>query len=54
MYPIKKSTNMHFWYPLLIRGRFDFESDFCICFIIDLLMQHEFRCVNLHGRSWRT
>ena len=31
-----------------------FQSKFGSCFIIVLLVQHEFRCVNLIGRSWRT
>jgi hypothetical protein len=33
---------------------FEFQSGFCRCFVIDLLMQHEFCCGNLIGRSWRT
>jgi hypothetical protein len=32
-------------------GRFDFQSSFCKCFIVDLRMQHNFCCVNLIGRS---
>jgi hypothetical protein len=34
--------------------RCNFESDLCWCFIADLLMQYNFRCVNLIGRSRRT
>ena len=41
--------------PLLNQGRSDFQFGFCICFIVDLLMQHrEFCCVSLIGGSWRT
>ena len=36
------------------QGRSDFQYGVCKCFIIDLLMQHEFVCVNEIGRSWRT
>ena len=32
----------------------DFQFGSCKCFIIDLLMQPNFCCVNLIGRSWRT
>jgi hypothetical protein len=31
-----------------------FQSDFCSYFIVDLLMQHKFCCVNLIGINWRT
>ena len=37
-----------------IKGSPIFNPVFCICLIVDLLMQHEFCCVNLIGRSWRT
>ena len=37
-----------------MQGMSDFQSDFSICFIVDLLMQHEFCCVNLIGWSRRT
>ena len=36
--------------PQLNHGR----SKVCWCFIMDLLMQHKFCCVDLIGRSWRT
>ena len=36
------------------QGRSNFQFDFCICFIIDMLLQCDFCCVNLIGRSWRT
>jgi len=35
-------------------GRSDFKFDFCICFTVDLLMQHELRCVNVISRISRT
>ena len=36
--------------------RSDFLSDLCYCVMVDLLMQHKFRCddANLIDRSWRT
>ena len=36
--------------PQLNHGR----SKVCWCFIMDLLMQHKFCCVDLISRSWRT
>ena len=36
------------------RGGSIFNPVFGRCFSADLQMQHEFRCVNLIGRSWRT
>ena len=43
-------------FPITITklGTSDFQSNFCTCFIADLLMQHGFCCVHLIGRSWRT
>ena len=41
--------------PQLNKGRSDFQSGFCIRFIVNLLMQHrEFCCLSLIGGSWRT
>ena len=53
MHLFKKSTNMHFNITIAKFGRHDFQTTFCICFIIDLLMQHDLCCVNLIGRSCR-
>jgi hypothetical protein len=36
------------------QGRSNFQYDFCRCFIVDFLLQCEFCCVDLIGRSWRT
>ena len=47
-------NKMHFNMTIAKFGRSDFQSNFCICFIIDLLMQHDLCCINLIGRSWRT
>jgi hypothetical protein len=44
------TSDNHKW----IRGRSIFNPVFGRCFSTDLQMQHEFRCVNLIGRSWRT
>ena len=50
--------NKHAALPITITTiwKFEFQAEFCWCFIIDLLMQHKFlQCVNLTGRrSWRT
>jgi hypothetical protein len=54
MYPVKKINKHALPITKLNRGRFDFQSSFDICFIVDLLMEHKFCCVNLIGRSWRT
>ena len=53
-YSTKKSTNLHFQWPWVNKRRFNFQSNLCWCFIIHLLMQHIFHCVNLICRSWRT
>ena len=37
-----------------IKGNLIFQFGFCICFIVDLLMQCEFRCANLISGNWRT
>ena len=50
MYPLKE-TNRHVLPITILKQR---RSDFCRCFIVDSLMQHEFCCVNLIGKSWRT
>ena len=34
--------------------RSNFQLDFCSCFVVELVMQHEPRCVKLWSRSWRT
>ena len=39
-----------FYWSQLKQGR----SEFCSCFILDLLMQQKFHCANLISRSWRT
>ena len=50
MYLVKKSTNMHFQCLEQNQERSDlFQSGFCRCFIIHLLMQHKFHCVDV---SW--
>ena len=37
------------------RGRSDILFDSCLCFIVDLRMQHKFHCMNLIiGRNGRT
>jgi len=58
MYHIKKSTNMHFQQPQLNQGRSNFQSDFHICFIVDLLVHHESCCVHpidkSSRRTWKT
>ena len=51
---LRTSTNMHFWQSSLNQRGTDVQSSFCWSFILDLLMQHKFRCVNLISRSWRT
>ena len=35
-------------------GEASFGSDFCWCFIIYMLMQQKFRCINLIGVGWGT
>ena len=45
---------MHFQQPSLNQRGSNFQSSFCWSFILDLLIQHKFRCVNLISRSWRT
>ena len=40
-----------------IKGGLILQSGFCICFIVDLLMQHKLCCVNMIDRSqttWKT
>jgi hypothetical protein len=32
----------------------DFESEFCWCFIVDLLVQHKRQDVHMFNRRWRT
>ena len=51
MFLVKKSTKITTITKL--KGGW-FSIKFCSYFIIDLLMQHKFRCVNLMGRSWST
>ena len=45
---------MHSWKPQVNKGRSHLQSSFCLRFIVALLMQYKFRCVNLIGWSWRT
>ena len=45
---------MHSREAKLDQERSNFQSGFCICFIVDLLMQHKFGCLNPINRSWRT
>lgn len=54
MYPIIKSTNIHFQWPQLNQGRSTIQSVFCIHLIVDLATQQEFCCIILIVRSWRT
>ena len=36
------------------QGRSYFQCHFCICFVANLPLQHEFCCVNMIGKCWRT
>ena len=55
IYPIKKTTKMHFREPETESGEVWFSIHFFAnVFIIDLLMQHEHYSANINGRSWRT
>ena len=44
---LRKSTNTHFQRPYLNQRKSNSQSDFCICFFIDSLMQHKCCCVIL-------
>jgi hypothetical protein len=42
VYPVNKSTEILFRYSKLNKGEPNFQSNFCICYIVDSPMQHEF------------
>jgi hypothetical protein len=49
MYPINKINKPAFPITITKLGEVWFPTQFCICFIVDLLLQHMFCCVNLTG-----
>lgn len=44
------TSNNHNW----IKWGHIFQYEFCWCFIVGLLLQYKFQCVNLISTSWRT
>ena len=54
MYLLKESTNINLIQPWLNKRKSNSQPSFCWYFIVDLLIQHKFHCVNLIGRTWRT
>ena len=54
MYPLRNQRAFSLGNHNYIRGGPLFKLVVCVSFIVDSLMRHEFCCVNLLGRSWRT